>query len=146
MPERDDCERKDLHTSPGPDGYVERSEWAERRLKTHKQRKCPGCGLYRIWVPKKEKVSIQMLKVLRYIEAGQSCQTGVMTLSEAGGRACTLIALERRGWIEDPNDYLRPYRVTAAGRKVLKEHEDDERLRRYPVSDGRLSRLWGESG
>ena len=35
-----------------PEGYVERSLWADEMMKTHKQVKCKGCGLYVIWEPK----------------------------------------------------------------------------------------------
>ena len=36
-----------------PCSYIERSEWFEKMGKTHKQTKCPNCGLFAIWVPKK---------------------------------------------------------------------------------------------
>ena len=38
-----------------PDGYIARAEWAEKKSKTHKQVKCPNCGLYAIWVKKEGK-------------------------------------------------------------------------------------------
>lgn len=39
------------HT-PGPQGYSEWFEWADQMAPTHKQRQCPGCGLYAIWTPR----------------------------------------------------------------------------------------------
>lgn len=39
------------HT-PCPEGYIQWHAWAEEMGKTHKQRKCQGCGLYAIWEPK----------------------------------------------------------------------------------------------
>lgn len=39
------------HT-PRPAGYLNWHAWAEEMSKTHKQRKCKGCGLYKIWDPK----------------------------------------------------------------------------------------------
>jgi hypothetical protein len=45
-----DCPYASSHT-PGPAGYVAASEWAERMLTTHSQHRCPGCGLYQIWLP-----------------------------------------------------------------------------------------------
>lgn len=27
------------------------SAWAKEKSKTHRQRKCPGCGLWKIWEP-----------------------------------------------------------------------------------------------
>ena len=50
----DRCPQRDGHT-PCPTGYVAWHEWAEEMMKTHRQRKCPGCGLYAIWEPKKAK-------------------------------------------------------------------------------------------
>lgn len=52
---RDDagCPNFEDHT-PCPDGYLGWHEWAEKMGKTHKQRKCSGCGLYAIWEPKKK--------------------------------------------------------------------------------------------
>ena len=36
----------------GPSRYLAYLEWAEQMSRTHTQRKCGGCGLYHIWVPK----------------------------------------------------------------------------------------------
>jgi hypothetical protein len=47
----DECERIELHTAC-PRGYVQWHEWAERMSKTHKQKRCPACGLWSIWVPR----------------------------------------------------------------------------------------------
>lgn len=35
-----------------PSGYLQWHEWAKRMSKTHKQSRCPGCGLWKIWTPK----------------------------------------------------------------------------------------------
>ena len=43
------------HT-PQPTGYVEWHMWAEKKQRTHEQRRCPGCGLWAIWVKRKEPV------------------------------------------------------------------------------------------
>ena len=43
--------RKCKHT-PCPKGYMAKCDWAHRMSKTHKQVKCPHCGLYAVWVPK----------------------------------------------------------------------------------------------
>lgn len=48
------CSQAHLHT-PAPTGYIQWHEWAEGKSKTHRQRKCPGCGLYRIWEPKESR-------------------------------------------------------------------------------------------
>jgi hypothetical protein len=45
------CPNQDQHT-PHPTGQLAHAEWAERKLETHKQVKCPGCGLYAIWIPR----------------------------------------------------------------------------------------------
>lgn len=39
------------HT-PQPTGYLAWHHWAEKKAKTHVQRKCPVCGLWAIWVPR----------------------------------------------------------------------------------------------
>ncbi len=39
------------HT-PCPSGYVQWHYWADQMSKTHKQVRCPGCGLLSLWVPK----------------------------------------------------------------------------------------------
>jgi hypothetical protein len=47
----DPCEREDLHT-PSPRGYLQWHAWAETMAETHVQRRCPGCTLFKVWVPK----------------------------------------------------------------------------------------------
>ena len=42
------CPEAENHT-PCPEGYVARSDWAQAMMKAHRQIKCPGCGLYKIW-------------------------------------------------------------------------------------------------
>ena len=46
-----DCPTSNLHT-PAPAGYVERAEWHEEMAKTHTQKRCPGCKLWKVWEPK----------------------------------------------------------------------------------------------
>lgn len=48
-----DCPSFHDHT-PQPEGYIEWHDWAKRMMRTHKQTKCTGCGLYMIWVPKQK--------------------------------------------------------------------------------------------
>lgn len=48
-PTTDACK---LH-APAPPGYVAWHEWVERKARTHEQHRCPGCGLWKIWRPKK---------------------------------------------------------------------------------------------
>ena len=43
-----ECPNVKRHTRC-PSAYLEWHEWAERKAKTHRQVKCPGCGLYAIW-------------------------------------------------------------------------------------------------
>lgn len=47
------CPNIEDHTAFQPEGYLAWHEWAEQMSKTHKQRKCPGCGLYQIWEPRR---------------------------------------------------------------------------------------------
>ncbi len=45
-------EQPECKHTPHPSGYIEHSEWARKMLKTHKQSRCPVCGLWSIWMPK----------------------------------------------------------------------------------------------
>ena len=47
------CENYWAHNH-GPEGYFAWFEWAEIMRKTHKQRRCPGCGLFAIWTPRRD--------------------------------------------------------------------------------------------
>jgi hypothetical protein len=47
----DVCRNVANHTL-GPEGYIQWEPWARRMSKTHRQMKCPHCGLYTMWVPK----------------------------------------------------------------------------------------------
>lgn len=53
-----DCPRKGQRDhSPlkdEPTGYIAWFEWAERKAKTHKQTRCPDCGLFVVWKPVRE--------------------------------------------------------------------------------------------
>lgn len=44
------CPNFEDHTV-SPEGYIQWHAWAGAMAKTHKQRKCAGCGLYTIWEP-----------------------------------------------------------------------------------------------
>lgn len=45
------CPNAGEHTVQ-PEGYVHWHLWAKEMARTHKQLKCPGCGLFEIWEPK----------------------------------------------------------------------------------------------
>lgn len=44
------CAQGEGHT-PSPEGYLAWHEWAAEKAKTHRQVRCPECGLWAIWVP-----------------------------------------------------------------------------------------------
>lgn len=46
-----DCPNADQHT-PCPDGYLAWHTWAKAKSRTHRQRRCPECGLWKIWEPR----------------------------------------------------------------------------------------------
>lgn len=43
-------EQRQCRHTKAPTGYVEWHEWAEKKAKTHDQIRCPGCGLFKVWV------------------------------------------------------------------------------------------------
>lgn len=43
-----ECPNASAH-EPHPMGYVAHCEWADQKLKTHKQKQCSGCGSWLIW-------------------------------------------------------------------------------------------------
>lgn len=45
------CPHAEDHT-PAPEGYIQWHAWAQDMRKTHRQRRCAGCGLFRVWEPK----------------------------------------------------------------------------------------------
>ena len=45
------CPKMKAHT-PAPHGYLAWHEWAATMARTHRQKKCDGCGRMAIWVPK----------------------------------------------------------------------------------------------
>lgn len=48
----EECPAARRHT-PLPAGYIERSNWMERKAKTHDQLRCPSCGFWTIWRKRK---------------------------------------------------------------------------------------------
>ena len=48
-----ECFHHGMRKIAEPFGYIERSDWAEAKMKTHVQRKCMKCGLYTIWTKKR---------------------------------------------------------------------------------------------
>lgn len=46
------CPNADQHTPDQPTSYTGWHHWATRMSRTHNQVRCPGCGLYEIWIPK----------------------------------------------------------------------------------------------
>ncbi len=50
-PKAEDCPKARTHT-PCPKGYLQWHDWAATKARTHRQRKCPTCGFYAVWVPK----------------------------------------------------------------------------------------------
>lgn len=43
-----DCPRRREHC-PQPTAYLSWMDWAEAKGKTHRKRRCRGCGLWLIW-------------------------------------------------------------------------------------------------
>lgn len=53
-----DFTRQCNHTDQ-PTGYREWHQWAKKKSKTHRQYKCPHCGLWAIWLEKPKKRAIR---------------------------------------------------------------------------------------
>lgn len=53
--DRKTCPQAELHdpeVEAGiPPDFTSFSQWAVAKAETHRPAKCPGCGLYKIWVP-----------------------------------------------------------------------------------------------
>ena len=55
--------KKCNHTDQ-PNEYREWHAWAEKKIKTHEQHKCPHCGLWAIWI-ERPKASAKKRKVTK---------------------------------------------------------------------------------
>lgn len=51
---KENCPNRAQHTKC-PEGYLQWHAWAEGMGKTHRVKRCPGCELWVIWVPKKRR-------------------------------------------------------------------------------------------
>jgi hypothetical protein len=51
-------EQPECKHTPRPTGYLPFVEFARVKSKTHRQERCPVCGLWAIWVPKKKRVRV----------------------------------------------------------------------------------------
>jgi hypothetical protein len=45
------CPTPEKHAKDVPNGYIAWHEWARVKARTHACSRCPGCGLYKVWVP-----------------------------------------------------------------------------------------------
>jgi len=45
-------EQPECQHTPHPSGYLQFSNWAEEMSKTHRQERCPICGLWAVWTEK----------------------------------------------------------------------------------------------
>lgn len=61
------------HT-PTPHGYFAMYEWAERAMKTHRQIRCPRCGLLHIWLPKAEAKAYEKQQAKEFREFNKMMQ------------------------------------------------------------------------
>jgi hypothetical protein len=58
---KQDCPNTECTVSE-PSDYIHWHEWARKKSKTHKQTKCPTCGLYTVWIPKVVRTTQSRLK------------------------------------------------------------------------------------
>lgn len=52
-------EQPECRHTKHPQGYLAHAEWADRKMKTHRQERCPVCGLWAVWKPKKRAANSQ---------------------------------------------------------------------------------------
>lgn len=46
-------EQPECKHTPAPKGYTSWHAWAEKQMTTHRQERCPVCGLWAMWKRKK---------------------------------------------------------------------------------------------
>lgn len=51
---KSECLQIKKHVTGEPTSYSEWFDWAEKKAKTHRQERCPTCGFYSIWEPKRK--------------------------------------------------------------------------------------------
>lgn len=54
-----ECSNAANHT-PSPALALHKIDWAEEKLRTHRQIQCPDCGLYVIWVARRRRMTGQL--------------------------------------------------------------------------------------
>lgn len=62
-----ECPKRSEHT-PEPEGYLAWHTWAAAMNQGHRQVRCTGCGLYKVWVVRSTKE-----RVTRLINPVQPC-------------------------------------------------------------------------
>lgn len=96
MATRPACPRRDLHT-PLPHGYVARQLWFEQKARTHKQTRCPGCGLFAVWVPLPDAPDLPPIEY-RLDHADCACCDGEKAGCECLNHPGALREAARRRW------------------------------------------------
>lgn len=54
MTERVECPNFIDHAAE-PSGYLQWHAWARKMQRTHRQVRCSGCGLFKIWIPRQRR-------------------------------------------------------------------------------------------
>lgn len=57
-----------------PPGYTHWHEWAEKASKTHRQVRCPRCGLFAIWMPKAQAKAHEKRELEKAIAESERCK------------------------------------------------------------------------
>lgn len=101
------CLRVTEHT-PVPHGYVARQLWFEQMARTHRQTRCPGCGLFTIWEPLPDAPVLPPI-AHRLDHAGCGCCNGDQEGCDCLYHPGALRAVATRRW------HARKHTKTAAG-------------------------------
>lgn len=78
MTDKQRCSNWARHTKC-PDGYLAWHAWAEKKLRTHYQVRCPGCGLLSIWKKREKPLTKAEVDDLLYPPDAESVTVTVNT-------------------------------------------------------------------
>jgi hypothetical protein len=98
------CPNAHLHTD-GPAGYVAWHEWAEQMATTHHCGRCPGCGLFVIWMPMRQNPVVASPVPLG--SCGHPAEQLKLEQSDGSVMLAVLDGPCSQCWLDEDDDYRR---------------------------------------